>query len=79
MSPVDQVEHLYLNLVAHYGDGEQRELRAAAKLLIVALSKFREHGGSQWDQTVCEYLAIARDRPDKLARILEGHGSVKAM
>ena len=79
MSPLEEVETTWLRLVAHYAGGEHREVRAAAKLLIVALAKFREHGGADWPAQVDEYVALARDNPDKLERILQGHSSTKAM
>ena len=39
MTPLEKVEALYDELVAHYGAGEDKEIRAAAKLLLVALAK----------------------------------------
>jgi len=78
-SPLECVERLHAELVAHYGGGEDPELRAAAKLLLVALDGFRRHGGESWDARVQEYLAIARDDPERFARIFAGHASLKAM
>ncbi len=54
-------------------------MRAAAKLLLVALAKFREHGGSDWALQVEEYVAIAREDPDRLARIIAGNRDSRAM
>ena len=78
-SPLERVERLHAELVAHYGDGEDPELRAASKLLLVALDRFRRHGGEAWAERVDEYVAIARDDPERFARIFAGHSSVKAM
>lgn len=78
-SPLERVEYCHAELVAHYANGEEPELRAAAKLLLVALDKFRCYGGHNWDQRVEEYLIMARDEPDKLDAILAGNRSVKAM
>jgi len=37
-TPLEQVEHLYKELVDWYGEGaEDREIRVASKLLMVAL------------------------------------------
>ena len=79
-SPIERVERCYAELLAHYGaEAEAREERAAAKLLLVALARFREHGGERWRATVESYLEIAAERPDELERILAGNRSVKAM
>ena len=32
-TPLERVEQLYADLVVHYGEGDKRELRAAAKIL----------------------------------------------
>jgi hypothetical protein len=70
MTPLEQVEALYEALVAHYGEGEKREIRAAAKLLLVALDRMRQHGGVDWRQLVMEYVDAASDDPDKFDRII---------
>lgn len=69
-SPLDRVEALYRELVEHYGGGEERELRAAAKLLLVALAQFREHGGPGWKRLLDEYVALVKTNPDKFNRML---------
>ena len=79
VSPVERVEQLYFDLVAHYAGGEQRESRAAAKLLIVALARLAEHRPHDWEKLVDEYVQIVRDRPGELERILDGGRSRKAM
>ncbi|MGB5735910.1 MAG: hypothetical protein WBM40_15850 [Thiohalocapsa sp.] len=72
-TPMERVEHLYADLVAHYGEGDQRELRAAAKILLVALSKFREHGGVHWQTLLDEYVDALKHDPQKFERMLESN------
>ena len=72
MTPLEKVETLYDELVAHYESGEEREIRAAAKLLLVALDKFREHGGANWMALLDEYITLAKENPDKFATIIHG-------
>lgn len=74
-SPTERAEALYRELVEHYGSGDDRELRAAAKLLMVALSKFRAHGGQRWDALLDEYVAIAKYDPERLARMIQANSS----
>lgn len=74
-APLERVEALYRELVAHYGGGEARELRAAAKLLLVALAKFREHGGPQWKSLLDEYVALIKTNPAKFERMLASNRS----
>jgi hypothetical protein len=72
-TPLERVELLYADLVAHYGDGDKRELRAAAKILLVALSKFREHGGAHWQSLLDEYVDALKHDPQKFERMLESN------
>lgn len=72
-TPMERVEQLYGDLVAHYGEGDKRELRAAAKILLVALSKFREHGGAQWQSLLEEYVDALKHDPQKFERMLESN------
>ncbi len=72
-SPTDRVEALYHELVAHYGSGDDRELRAAAKLLLVALAKFRAHGGRRWEALLDEYTDIVKHDPERLERMLQSN------
>jgi len=72
-TPMERVEQLYDELVAHYGDGDQRELRAAAKILLVALAKFREHGGPQWQALLDEYVTALKHDPARFERMLESN------
>ncbi|NEX19518.1 hypothetical protein G3480_04185 [Thiorhodococcus mannitoliphagus] len=73
MTPLEKTEALYRELIAGYGDGEERELRAAAKLLMVALSKLKEHGGPGWQGLVDEYLIMLRNDPERFERMLESN------
>lgn len=74
-SPTDRVEALFHELVAHYGAGDERELRAAAKLLLVALAKFRAHGGERWYLLLDEYVDIVKRDPERFERMLKSNSS----
>lgn len=76
-TPMVQIESLFEELVAHYGDGEDRELRVAAKMLMVALDRFRRHGGGGWAGLVREYTSIAVDDLERFERILRANRSEK--
>jgi hypothetical protein len=69
-TPLERVEALYDQLVAWYGDGDHREMRAAAKLLMVALNKLKEHGGPGWEWVVHDYLHIINEDPERYARMM---------
>jgi hypothetical protein len=73
MTPLEKAEALYEELLAHYGEGEDREIRAAAKLLLVALAKFKQHGGARGVALAEEYLDLLKHDPDKFGRILHGN------
>lgn len=73
LTPLDSIERLSAELEQHYGDGQDRELRVAAKLLLAALDKFRQHGGPNWSALVQEYLSVAQRDPEKFARILSAN------
>ena len=75
MTPLEKVEALYEELVSHYGDGEDREIRAAAQLLLVALAKFKKHGGLRGAELASEYLDLLKYDPEKLERILQSNRS----
>jgi hypothetical protein len=77
-TPVEQIESLCQDLIAHYGDGEDRELRIAAKMLLVTLDQFRQHGGHRWPGLVREYLSIAEHDPEKFESILRANRSEKS-
>jgi hypothetical protein len=53
------------------GDAEDREIRAAAKFLLVALESFRRHGGPSWRRLVEEYLTLVDENPEKFDRIIK--------
>ncbi len=71
MTPLERVERLYRDLTRHYRGGRDAELRAAAKLLLVAIDEMRRHGGPGWHQLVEDYLRIARHDPGRFERILQ--------
>lgn len=71
MTPLEKVESLYDELVAHYESGQDREIRAAAKLLLVALDKLRQHGGTTWTSLLDEYVIMAKENPEKFTKTLK--------
>jgi len=73
MTPVERVDLLYRELVAHYHEAPDAEVRAAVKLLLVAVDGLKRHGGSDWARLVYEYLAIAERDPERFERILRGN------
>ncbi|WP_295878300.1 hypothetical protein [uncultured Thiohalocapsa sp.] len=74
-SPTERVEQLHRELTAHYGGGDDRELRAATKLLLVALDKIRTHGGRNWPSLLDEYVHIVKHDPERFARMLQSNSS----
>jgi len=79
MTPLEKVEALYEELVAHYCEGEDREIRAAAKLMLIALDKFKKHGGPKGIALADEYLDLVKHDPDKFDRILISNRSKGAV
>ncbi|MGD9298318.1 hypothetical protein [Thiohalocapsa sp.] len=77
-SPTERVEQLFEELTAHYGDGDDRELRAAAKLLLVALDKLRAHGGRDWARLLDEYVDIVKHDPERFTRMLQSNSSTSS-
>jgi hypothetical protein len=73
MTPLERVEQLYRELVSHYGDAEDAGLRAAAKLLLVAIFELRRHGGAGWAELLDEYVQIAKQDPERFERMVEGN------
>lgn len=73
MTPLERVETLYQELVHWYGEGTDREVRAASKLLMVALLKLKEHGGFGWQGLVEDYLLMLRNDPDRYLAMLEAN------
>ena len=70
-NPLQRVDRLYDDLVAHYDNAIDAEIRAASKLLIVALEKLQRHGGPGWENLVDEYLALIKEDPEKFKRIID--------
>jgi hypothetical protein len=76
-TPLEKIEYLFDELVTHYEDGADRELRVAAKMLLVALDHLRRHGGPGWSSLAREYLHILENDPEKFDAILRENRSVK--
>lgn len=72
-TPLEKVEALYHELLNWYGEADKKELRVAAKLLIVALEKFEAHAGPEWYSLVSEYTDILRNDPEKFQKIIESN------
>lgn len=77
MTPLEKVEALYEDLVEWYGDGEDREIRAATKLLMVALVKLQQHGGPSWQALVDEYRLMLANDPERFQRMLAANRAKK--
>ncbi|EXJ12620.1 hypothetical protein [Imhoffiella purpurea] len=77
MTPLEKTEALYRELVAWYGEGDDRETRAAAKLLMVALLKLKEHGGPGWRSLVDEYLRMLERDPERFLRMIDSNRGVE--
>ena len=75
MTPLEKTEAFFDKLVAHYGEGEDREIRAAAKLMLVALAKFKEHGSPRGIELADEYLNLIKYDPEKFERIMQSNRS----
>lgn len=71
MTPLEKTEAFFDELVAHYGEGEDREIRAAAKFMLVALAKFKEHCGAGGIDLADEYLNLLKHDPEKFERIMQ--------
>lgn len=70
MTPLERVEAFYQQLVEHYHEAEDAELRAAAKLLLVAISELKRHGGPGWSELLDEYVQIAKQDPERFDRLV---------
>jgi hypothetical protein len=77
MTPLEKVETLYEELVDWYGEGTNREVRAASKLLMLALLKIQEHGGFGWQGLVEDYLLMLKNDPERYRRMLEANRGEK--
>ena len=75
MTPLDKVEVLYRDLVHGYGDAKDGEVRAASKLLMVALYNLREHAGDQWYDIVDEYVGILKTDPSRFEQFMQSNRS----
>jgi hypothetical protein len=73
LTPLEKVESLFNELANWYGDADKKELRVAAKLLIVSLEQFSIHGGNDWRDLVMEYVDTLKNDPEKFQRILESN------
>ena len=73
MTPLERVEILYLELVEHYHEAQDAKLRAAAKLLLVAIAEFKRHGGNDWQRLLDEYVRIAKTEPTRFERMVQGN------
>lgn len=73
MTPLERVEQLYEHLLSHYGDAQDREARAAAKLLLVALDRFSRSGTINWESIVNDYVDMAINDQDKFNRVMAGN------
>lgn len=73
ITPLEKVEDLYGDLVAWYGEGTDREIRAASKLLMIALLKLKEHGGFGWQGLVEDHLLMIRHDPERYQRMLDAN------
>jgi hypothetical protein len=78
-TPLEKVEDLYEQLVAWYGEGKDREIRAASKLLMISLLKLKEHGGFGWQGLVEDYILMLKNDPERYRKVLDANrGDVKA-
>lgn len=73
MTPIARAEALYDDLVTWYAEGQNRETRAAAKLLMVALLKLKEHGGFGWQGLVEDYVLMLTNDPARFQRVLDAN------
>jgi hypothetical protein len=72
-TPLEKVEALYQELVGCYGEGRDREIRAASKLLMVALLQLEKHGGPGWQGLVEDYLLMLKNDPLRYQRMLDAN------
>ena len=79
MTPLEKTEALYEELVSWYQDGDKKELRAASKLLMVALNKLHEHGPREWGTLVKSYVDILANDPAHFRRMLDSQRGEKKL
>lgn len=71
MTPLDKVEVLYQHLVQQsYEGAKDAEVRAASKLLMVALYSLKEHEGKGWRSIVGEYMQILEDDAQRFEQFM---------
>ncbi len=75
MTPMERVEALYRELVVHYHEAPDAQVRAATKLLLVAIAELKCNGGLGWAGLVRDYIAIAERDPERFSRILAANRS----
>lgn len=73
MTPLEKVEALYRELVDSYHEGEKREIRAATKLLMVALLHLKEHGGFGWQGLIEEYVIMLKNDPNRFHDMIDAN------
>jgi hypothetical protein len=74
MTPLEKVEALYQELVDWYGDGAaNREVRAASKLLMVALFELKKHDRFGWQGLVEGYILMLKNDPGRYRRVLDAN------
>jgi hypothetical protein len=80
MTPLEKTEAQYEELVAWYEDGDKKEIRAASKLLMVALNKLHAHGNREWKALVKSYIDILANDPEHFQRMLDSQrGEMKSI
>ncbi len=80
MTPLEKTEALYEELVTWHENGDKKELRAASKLLMVALNKLHDHGGRDWETLVQSYVDILANDPAHFRRLLDSQrGEMKSI
>ncbi len=72
-TPLEKAENLYKELVEWYGEADDKEIRAAAKLLIVALQQLSIHSGTHSHPLIMEYVNILKYEPEKFQKIIESN------
>lgn len=70
LTPLTRVEILYQDLLQHYGAADDGDVRAAAKLLLVALDRFSSSNNPHWPELVEEYVEMAKNDREKFSRVL---------
>jgi hypothetical protein len=77
MTPLERSEALYEELVTWYEDGDKKEVRAASKLLMVALNKLHEHADYEWEALVKSYVNILANNSTHFQRMLDSQRGEK--